>query len=275
MNKKKINNLKSHALWVRQKILQMISQAGHGHIGGSLSCADILTCLYFGGILNSKSDSCKDPSRDRYIHSKGHACEVLYAVLSRAKFFPEYLLDTYGNDGTLLGGHVDSRLPGIELSTGSLGNGLGFGVGMALGARLQGHKYCTFVMMGDGECYEGSIWEAASFAGHHKLENLIGIVDRNREITLSNTEDCNALEPFSDKWKAFGWHVINANGHDYSCLDRAFVEAKAEKNSPSVIIAETKKGKGVSFMEDEVGWHHRVPQGDLLAQSKRELGMDN
>lgn len=274
MNKNKIDDLKNHSLWVRQRILRMISNAGHGHIGGSLSCTDILVYLYLGGALNVKSDSYNASNRDRYIHSKGHASEVLYAVLSRANFFSENLLDTYGQNGSPLGGHVDSNLPGIELSTGSLGNGLGFGAGMALGSCLKGHNYSTFVMMGDGECYEGSVWEAVSFAGHHKLGNLIGIVDRNREITLSNTEDCNSHEPFRDKWKAFGWHVIETNGHDFNCLDRAFAQAKAEQNCPVVIIAETIKGKGISFMENELGWHHRVPQREMLLKAKRELGME-
>ena len=252
----------------------MISKAGHGHIGGSLSCVDILTVLYMGGVLNSNVNTLNNAKRDRYIHSKGHACEALYATLARAGFFPNSVLETYGNDGSCLGGHVDSSLPGIDLSTGSLGNGLGFGAGLALGARLQNHAYLTFVMMGDGECYEGSVWEAASFAGHHKLNNLIGIVDRNKEITLDNTENCNTHEPFADKWTAFGWRVISVDGHDYGSLENAFSNAKKEDLRPVLLLANTIKGKGISYMENEVGWHHRVPQGDMLLEAKRELGMD-
>ncbi len=260
-------------MWVRQKILKMITNAGHGHIGGSLSCVEILTFLYMGGVINSTPDILKKANRDRYIHSKGHACEVLYAVLARAGFFSDTLLESYGNNGSRLGGHVDSFLPGIELSTGSLGNGLGVGAGLALGARLKRLTYFTYVMLGDGECYEGSVWEAASFAAHHRLNRLVAIVDRNQEITLDNTENCNAHEPFGDKWTSFGWHVIEVNGHDYNALDRAFKKAKKQADRPVVLIANTIKGKGISFMEKEAGWHHRVPKGKLLSEAKKELGI--
>ncbi|HPG00736.1 MAG TPA: transketolase [Kiritimatiellia bacterium] len=264
--------LKADAVWVRRQVLEMIVSAGHGHIGGSLSCTDILVALYRGGILRVKSDDPAWPERDRFIMSKGHSSEALYAVLARSGFIPVEELATYGKDGSRLGGHVDRSIPGIEVSTGSLGQGLGIGAGMALAARRLGQKHMTFVLMGDGECYEGSVWEAAQFAAQHRLFNLVAIVDRNRQITLDDTEVCNRQEPFADKWRAFGWEPREVDGHSFSELLQAFggVRDRIGK-APLVVIARTIKGRGVSFMEREIGWHHGVPKGERVNQARQDL----
>ncbi len=264
--------LSSQAAWVRCQILEIIAAAGKGHIGGSLSCTDILVALYQGGILNYRAQDPDWPERDRFILSKGHAVEALYAVLAQAGFLSLEVLQSYGADGTALGGHPDRGVPGVEVSTGSLGHGLSLGAGLALAARRCRRDFRTFVLLGDGECYEGSVWEGAQFAAHHKLSNLVAIVDRNRQITIDDTEDCNALEPFADKWRAFNWNVRETDGHCFQDLVGAFrglTDVQADR--PTVIIARTVKGRGVSFMEQGVGWHHRVPRGDQLALARSEL----
>jgi transketolase len=262
------------AAWVRREILEMISRAAKGHIGGSLSCADILVALYEGGILRHRPAEPNWPGRDRFILSKGHAVEALYAALSLSGYFTPDKLRTYGADGSIFGGHPDRSIPGVEVSTGSLGHGLGIGGGLALAARHLQHDYLTIVLLGDGECYEGSIWEGAQFAAHHRLTNLVAIVDRNRQITVDGTEDCNRLEPFADKWRAFGWEAREVDGHSFAELKSALgnVHAKCGER-PLVVIANTKKGKGVSFMEQSIGWHHRVPKGDQLARARHDLAL--
>lgn len=264
--------LRAQAAWVRRQVYEMIVRAGKGHIGGSLSCVDILVALYHGRVLRIDPRDPRAGGRDRYIHSKGHACEALYAVLAGAGFFPPEVLETYGLPGSALGGHVDGALPGIEVSTGSLGHGLGIGAGLALAAKLDAVPHLTYVMLGDGECYEGSVWEAAMFAAHHGLDNLVAIVDRNGQITLDYTEDCNRLEPFARKWESFGWDVVAVDGHAFEDLVPAFTGAgRRTSNRPLAVIAKTVKGKGVSFMEATVGWHHNVPQGDQRELARREL----
>lgn len=264
--------LKACARQVRREVLEMIVGANKGHIGGDFSCADILVALYQGGILRVDPRQPQAKNRDRFIFSKGHSAEVLYAVLAHAGFFPVETLKTYGQGGSLLGGHVDNTIPGIEVSTGSLGHGLGIGAGVALSAKMDRQEYLTVVLLGDGECYEGSVWEAAQFAAHHALQNLIAIVDRNQQITLDNTETCNRLEPFADKWKAFGWEVVSVDGHSHEELLAVFKNARKRTGSkPLVIIARTLKGKGVSYMEKEVGWHHNVPKGEKLDLARKEL----
>jgi transketolase len=266
--------LQQRAAWVRYQILEIIASANKGHIGGALSCADILVALYSGGILQYKAENPRWEGRDRLIFSKGHAIEALYSVLAQSGFFSIKTLLSYGENGSVLGGHPDQGVPGVEVSTGSLGHGVSFGAGLALAARRLNEPHLTFVVLGDGECYEGSIWEGAQFAAHHKLSNLIAIVDRNRQITIDDTEDCNAFEPFSDKWKAFGWEVKEVDGHSYPELTNALHDVRNRNSDrPLVLIAKTKKGKGVSFMETTVGWHHRVPKGDLLNQARKELAL--
>lgn len=259
---------------IRRRICEIIAAAGKGHIGGSLSCTDILVALYHGGLLRVDPAKLDDPERDRFIFSKGHAAEALYAVLSDFGFFSDDVLSTYGSPGTMLGGHVDRNVPGVEVSTGSLGHGLGIGAGLALAASRMGRGYLTFVLLGDGECYEGSIWEAAMFAAHHELGNLIAIVDRNGEITLDKTETCNRLEPFAAKWESFGWDAREVDGHSIDAIRQACADLRSRADRrPVVIIANTQKGRGVSFMESEVGWHHNVPKGQRLEQAMRELAL--
>jgi transketolase len=268
----RVLELEKTAGWVRAQILEMIAKAGKGHIGGSLSCTDILVTLYSGGVLRFDPHRPLWSARDRFILSKGHAVEALYAVLTQVGFLSPATLGTYGADGSMLGGHPDRLVPGVDVSTGSLGHGLGVGAGIALAARQQHEDHLTVVLLGDGECYEGSVWEAAQFAAHHKLSRLVAIVDRNRQITVDDTEDCNAFEPFADKWRAFGWEVREVDGHSVPDLLQAFDDVRTRENEPPlVIIARTRKGRGVSFMEKTVGWHHRVPKGDQLRQARREL----
>lgn len=256
------------ANWVRRQALEMVSRAGRGHIGGSLSITDVLVALYLGGLLDQSTGE----DRDRLIMSKGHAVEALYAVLARANFFSEGLLSTYGASGSTLGGHADHHVPGVDVSTGALGHGLGIGAGLALAAKLDGRGYRTVVVLGDGECYEGAVWESAMFAAQHDLANLIAIVDRNGRITLGETEDVLRLEPLTDKWEAFGWRAIDVDGHSFDAIRTAWAEATTASNSrPTVLIAKTIKGRGISFMESSTGWHHNVPRGDLLEQARREL----
>jgi transketolase len=270
-----VDRLKERARWVRHQVLEMIASAGKGHLGGSLSCTDILVSLYHGAVLRYDVHNPRWEGRDRLIYSKGHSSETLYAVLADVGFFPVEELSTYGQPGTRLGGHVDNTIPGVEVSTGSLGHGLGIGAGLALSAKLDVRDYLTFVILGDGECYEGSVWEAAMFAAHHHLNNLIAIVDRNGQVTLDYTEDCNRLEPFADKWKAFGWDVHEVDGHALDDLLGTLQGLRRrESPTPAVIIANTKKGKGVSFMEGNLNWHHNVPRGEQLEQARRELALD-
>ena len=265
----------SRAHWVRHQILEMVSGAGRGHIGGSLSATDILVALYYGRLLRYDPRRPEWERRDRFIMSKGHAAEALYAVLAGVGFFDVELLRTYGEPGSALGGHVDHHLPGIDVSTGSLGHGLGMAAGLALAAKLDGKDYLSVALMGDGECYEGSVWESAMFAAHHGLDNLVAIVDRNRQITLDFTEDANHLEPFSQKWQSFGWEAFELDGHSFEEILAAWTHVRQRgSKQPMVLIANTTKGKGLSFMEGQLKWHHSVPQGEQLEIAKKELAVD-
>lgn len=267
--------LKEKAAWVRRQVLEMIVSARKGHIGGSLSCADILVALYHGGVLRFDAKHPNWLERDRFILSKGHSSEALYAVLADLGFFSIDALQDYGSPGSMLGGHVDNLIPGIEVSAGSLGHGLGIGVGFALCAKMDQRNYLTYVLLGDGECYEGSIWEAAMLAAHHQLSNLIAIVDRNRQITLDYTENCNRLEPFDEKWKSFGWDVVTIDGHSFEELLKAFKDIRVRTSrQPLVVIANTVKGKGVSFMEGNLQWHHNVPKGEQIEIARKELTLN-
>ncbi len=267
--------LRDRAAWVRRQVYEMIVGAGKGHIGGSLSAVDILVALYHGGVLRVDPRRPDWPDRDRLVYSKGHACEALYAVLADAGFLAPSTLATYGRPGTMLGGHVDRRVPGVDVSTGSLGHGLGIGAGLALAAKLDGRDWRTFVLLGDGECYEGSVWEAATFAAHHELGHLIAIVDRNGKITLEPTETCNRLEPFRAKWEAFGWDVVETDGHALDTLVPALRSARSGRSvRPIVVLASTVKGKGIGFMETSCDWHHAVPRGAEREAARRELYAD-
>lgn len=272
LSKIELQFLENKAVQIRKDIINAIHKAGKGHIGGAYSIVEILTSLYYGKILKFDARNPKWDLRDRFILSKGHAGIALYAVLADLGFFPKEELD-YLNKGKLLAEHPDPRTPGIEVISGSLGHGLSIGAGMALADKLDRKNNKTYVLMGDGECYEGSVWEAAMFASHHQLNNLCAIVDRNRLITFGSTEIINKIEPFKDKWLAFGWDVFEVNGHDIKKIIKALLKIKRRNSgNPSLIIAKTIKGKGVTFMENDPKWHHGGIDDIKLQIALNELG---
>ena len=254
----------------RISAVTMCGTAKAAHIGSSLSIVDVLAVLYTGA-ANIHPTNVNDSDRDIVIVSKGHAAAGTYATLGNAGFFPMEWLDGYCVNGGPLGGHVTKgRVPGVELSTGSLGHGLPFGVGVALGRSRQGRKGRVFVVMSDGEQDEGSNWEAALLAGHHELTNLTVIIDRNGIQSLDSTEATLRLEPLAAKWSAFGWATIDVDGHNHAAIGAALQDAASDPR-PTVVIAKTVKGKGVSFMEDQVLWHYRPPTGDAFVSALSEL----
>jgi len=264
-------HVRERANWMRRRLLRMIVEAGQGHPGGDLSAADIIASLYFD-ILRIDPKSPDAPDRDRFILSKGHCTGALYTALAGAGFFPEADLDTYLKPGSRLNGHPNRNyLPGVETNTGPLGHGFPVGVGVAVAGQIDGADYRVFVLTGDGELQEGSMWEAAMFAGHRGLGNLTVIVDRNRLQQGAGTEDTNSLEPLADKWRAFGWDVVEVDGHDHEALLAAFDAATEPRDRPRVLIANTHKGQGVSFMRDQASWHHGVPNAEQYAQAIAEL----
>ena len=243
------------------------------HVGSVLSIADIVAVLY-GKVLRIRPEQPDWSDRDRFILSKGHAGAGVYAALAETGFFPVKDLDTHCANGSLLCGHVSHKgVRGVEVSTGSLGHGLPIGTGMAYAAKLDGKGHRIFVLMSDGECDEGSNWEAILFAAHHKLSNLIAVIDYNKIQSLRPVSETLALEPFVGKWRAFGWDVIEIDGHDHESLIRVLDIDPSEKESPHCVIAHTVKGKGVSFMENSVLWHYRSPQGEEYEQAMSELGV--
>ncbi len=259
--------LKLIANTMRQDIVQMIAKANSGHPGGSLSAVEILTALYFAGVLNQR-----DKRGDRFLLSKGHAAPVLYAALAEANYIDKSYLDSLRKLGSPLQGHPDKRrLPVLEASTGSLGQGLSLGIGMALAARLDQLNQSIFVLIGDGESNEGQIWEAAMFAGHHKLDNLVAILDFNGFQLDDANEHILDLEPIKDKWQAFRWNVYDIDGHDLETVTKTLEEAKAYRGKPSIVIARTVKGKGVSFMENNNQYHGKAPSEEQLTQAIEEL----
>ncbi len=265
------SELEQKSRQIRVDILNAVHKAGKGHIGGAFSIVEVLVSLYYGKVLKFDSKEPKWQSRDRFILSKGHAGVALYAVLADLGFFPKDELD-FLNQGRLLGEHPDPRIPGVEVISGSLGHGLPIGSGMATADKMDRNSRNTFVLMGDGECYEGSVWEAAMFAAHHELHNLIGIVDRNGLITHGSTESINRLEPFADKWRAFGWEVFEVNAHDLNELQKIWSLVTAKKaGAPSMVIANSVKGKGVSFMENDFNWHHGGIDNTKLETALTEL----
>jgi transketolase len=249
----------------------MITEAGSGHPGGSLSAVELLVGLYFSK-LHHRPDQPGWAERDRFILSKGHIAPALYAVMAHSGYFPREELGTLRKLGSRLQGHpANLKLPGLEVSSGSLGQGLSVGVGLALGARLDGAAWRTYVLMGDGETQEGEVWEAAMSAGHYHLDNLCAVVDRNYLQIDGCTEDVMTLDPYPDKWAAFGWHVLEIDGHSLTEVVSAYERAAEAKGKPTVIIARTVKGKGVPFMEDKAGWHGRAPKPEELAEALKHL----
>lgn len=256
---------------VRKNVLKMIYRSKGAHIGSSLSCADILTVLYFKVLkIDPKNPIAKD--RDRFILSKGHAAAALYAILSQRGFFSEEVLDTYCQDGTKLAGHsTKESVPGVEVSTGSLGHGLSMGNGIALSAKRDKKNYRVFVLMSDGECQEGSVWEAALFAGRHKLDNLVGIVDYNKLQAFGRTNEVLNLEPFAKKWQDFGWEVKEIDGHNFSEIEKSLAILPFEKKKPSLVIAHTVKGKGISFLENKLISHYKHFTEEEYQKALKEL----
>jgi len=270
--KKSAKELEKISNELRIDIIKMLCEAGSGHPGGSLSIIDILTVLYFNHIIHDPKNPDWD-GRDRVVLSKGHVCPALYAVLSKCGYFPHEELFTLRKLGSRLQGHPakDKGLPGIEVSTGSLGQGLSVGVGMAIGFKLDKKPNRVYVVMGDGEQQEGSIWEAVMSAGHYKLDNLIGIVDHNNLQIDGEVEKVMGVENLEEKYRAFRWETIRINGHNISEIDSAFEKAKKIKGKPVAIIADTIKGKGVSFMENVAEWHGKAPNKDQAEKCISEL----
>lgn len=252
----------------RLSILESIYNAGKGHIGGAYSCIDILSVLYYCDILNINKENYKEADRNRFLLSKGHAAIAQYVVLEDLGLIKKSDLEKLNNGG-ILGEHPDHNIPGVEFDSGSLGHGLGVALGFALALKMDNLLSKSFVLLGDGECYEGTIWEAAMLASHLKLNNLVAIVDRNNLCIHGNTEDINKLNPFSDKWASFGWNVIEVDGHNHQQLIDCFNNLHEEK--PNVIIANTVKGKGVSFMENNHKWHHGGIDDEKYLACKKEL----
>ena len=267
-----LGDLEYKAASIRLQILETALNAGKGHVSPAFSWVEIAVSLFYGGILRFKPEEPGWPDRDRFILSKGHGCLTLYVVLADLGFFPKSELDRFGGHGSLLGGHPDIAIPGAEIVSGSLGHGLGIGAGLALGAKMDGQDRFVFTLLGDGECNEGSIWEAAMFASHHRLDNLVAIVDRNHLGATDFTEKFLSLEPLALRWQSFGWDVVTVDGHSLSQLLEAFSNVKRRSSQqPLVIIANTIKGKGVSFMEGSPLWHHRLPKGEEVQIALQEL----
>lgn len=263
--------LKEKAKEIRKDIIKMLTESGSGHPGGSLSCTDILTILYFDK-MNIDPKNPKYEDRDRLVLSKGHAAPALYATLSERGYFPKGELKTLRKIHSILQGHPDMKsTPGLDMTTGSLGQGLSAANGMALAAKLDNKNYRVYVILGDGEVEEGQIWEAAMAAAHYKLDNIIAILDNNGLQIDGRNEEVMNIEPIDEKFKAFGWNVIKANGHDFIELNNALDEAKVTKGKPTMIIAKTIKGKGVSFMENQVGWHGVAPKKEEAEKALEEL----
>lgn len=267
---KQIEDLEKKAKRIRQLIVTMLAKAGSGHPGGSLSSTDLITALYFA-VMRLKPLEPHWPDRDRFHMSKGHCCPLWYALLAESGYFPTEKLWTLRQLGSMLQGHPDRRTPGVEVASGSLGQGLSISVGMSLAGRLDKKDYRVYCLMGDGEIQEGNIWEAAMSAAHYKCDNLCGILDYNGFQIDGKVKDVMNLEPLIDKWKAFGWHTIEIDGHNMRQIVSAYEEAKTVKNKPSIIIAHTIKGKGVSFMENVVDFHGRAPTKEEAEKALKEL----
>jgi transketolase len=268
---KNLSELQDICKLVRRHIVEMTGAAKSGHPGGSLSATEIVVTL-FHDVMRHDPARPQWEDRDRFILSKGHACPVLYAVMAECGYTPVDQLKTLRKLGSIYQGHPDRRfIPALEASTGSLGQGLSIGIGMGLAAKLDGKDFRTYVVLGDGEIQEGQIWEAAMFAAFHKVDNVVAIVDYNRIQLDGFVKDIMELEPLAAKWRAFGWHVVDVDGHDVAALQKAFAEASATKGTPTVLLAHTIKGKGVSFMENNPKYHGVAPSVEEVAAALKEL----
>lgn len=271
-NQVSIQNLQKKAIQVRKDLVQMIYNSGEGHIGGSLSSVDILVSLYYR-VMRIDPARPKWEDRDRFILSKGHSVEGYYAILADLGFFPKDELQNYRKFGSKLIGHPNNKINGVEVNTGALGHGLSIGVGMALGGKMDKKEYRVYVLMGDGELAEGSVWEAAMAGSNFGLDNLVGIIDRNKLQISGNTENVMKLEDLRERWSSFGWKVIEVNGHDIGEIVDVFERLPLEKGRPHMVIAHTTKGKGISFMENNHKWHHSVPNEQQFKQAMEELDL--
>jgi len=274
MKKHDTVELAKTAAILRSRIIETSSKTGTPHLGSCLSCVDILTALYFS-VLNIDPANPKAANRDRCILSKGHGAMSLFHVLAARGFYPLSELDNYGQDGGVFAEHppTPEHLAGIEAATGSLGHGLPLGLGMAMAGRIQRHDYKVYAVLGDGECNEGSNWEAAMLASAQRVSNLCVIVDFNKWQATGRSQEVMALDPLLDKWKAFGWNAVEVDGHDFKQLLGALSQFPNVNEKPTAIIAHTVKGKGASFMEDDNNWHYRIPTADEVIQAKKELGV--
>lgn len=270
MDEKLVRQLEKDAAKVRLGIIEGVYSAKAGHPGGSLSCADVLTYLYTHR-LNVDPANPDDPNRDRLVLSKGHAAPALYAALALRGFFPMDEMKTLRKIGSRLQGHPDIKTPGVDMSTGSLGQGISAACGMALSGKISCDPYKVYALLGDGEIEEGEVWEAAMFAAHYKLDNLVAIVDNNGLQIDGKISDVMSPYPIDDKFKAFGWHVINIDGHDFGEMEKAFNEAETVTQKPTVIVLRSLKGRGVSYMENEVDWHGKAPNDEEYNIAVAEL----
>lgn len=269
-SEKKLKELEEKAKQIRRLIVQMLAKAGSGHPGGSLSAADLITALFFSVLRHNP----KDPTwsdRDRFHMSKGHCCPLWYAVLAESGYFPIEKLWTLRQLGSILQGHPDRRTPGIEVASGSLGQGLSVALGMCLAAKMDKKDYRVYVLLGDGETQEGNIWEAAMASSHYKCENLCAILDYNGFQIDGKIKDIMELEPVVAKWQSFGWHTVEIDGHNMERILSAYQETREKKGKPSIIIAHTVKGKGVSFMENVLDFHGRAPTKEEAEKALKEL----
>ena len=267
-----MENLKALAYELREDVMDIIMSGKAGHIGGDMSVMEILTEIYFDQ-MNISPENMDDPNRDKFVMSKGHSVEAYYAVLAKKGFFPiEEVVEQFSKFGSKYIGHPNNKLPGIEMNSGSLGHGLPVCVGMALAGKMNGQDYRVYTVMGDGELAEGSVWEGAMAAHQYKLDNLCAVVDRNRLQISGNTEDVMGHDDLHERFRAFGWNVIDvADGNDIDQLKAAFEAAKEVKGKPTVLIANTIKGKGSPIMENKANWHHKVPNEEELAQIRKDL----
>jgi transketolase len=277
MSADEIKRLEEKAKKIRRLIIQMLAKAGSGHPGGSLSAADLITCLYFGHLPTGEAILRYDPrkpswpDRDRFHMSKGHCCPLWYAALAESGYFPLERLWTLRKLGSILQGHPDRHTPGVDVASGSLGQGLSVALGMSLAARIDKKDYRVYVLLGDGESQEGNIWEASMAASHYHCDNLCAIFDYNGFQIDGRTRDVMNLEPLIPKWQGFGWHTIEIDGHNLKEILSAYEESKATKGKPTIIIAHTIKGKGVSFMENVVDFHGRAPTAEEAERALKEL----
>lgn len=270
-----INELKKRASWLRREAFELVVRSKKGHYPSSSSCADIVVALYYGGFLRYDARNPKNPDRDRLFISKGHAGMVLYPILEDLGFVPKGELLKFTKPDGVFRFYPDPSIPGVEAITGSLGHGIGLAAGHCLAGKRDGRSFRSYVVIGDGECYEGSTWETALFAAHAGLDNLVVFVDRNGCIIMDHTEKCVRLDPMADKWRAFGWHTIEIDGHSFPELINALELANSGKiKAPIAIVAKSIKGKGISYMENRPDWHNRMPNDEQIAQARKELAVE-